>query len=68
MAIKEHNDWMRKTNFLEAGEGIYLADYYMAKVDDLNNVADPIQETTGDILYSINETHIQLNRIDKHMK
>ena len=32
-AIVEHADWMRKTHFLEAGGGIQLADYYVAKAD-----------------------------------
>ena len=32
-AIAEYADWMRKTHFLEAGGGIQLADYYVAKAD-----------------------------------
>jgi hypothetical protein len=47
---------MRKIHSLEAGGGIHLADYYVAKADELNNVADPSHGTTGNILYSINET------------
>jgi hypothetical protein len=32
---------MRKILSLEAGGGIHLADYYVAKADELNNGADP---------------------------
>ena len=53
---------------MEAGGGIHLADYYVAKADELNNVADPSQGTTGNILYSINETYIQPDGIDQHME
>ena len=59
---------MRKIHSLEAGGGIHLADYYVAKADELNNVADPSQGTTGNILYSINETYIQPDGIDQHME
>ena len=47
---------------------IHLADYYVAKADELNNVADPSQGTTGNILYSINETYILPEGIDQHME
>ena len=67
-AIAEHADWMRKTHSLEAGGGIHLADYYVAKADELNNVADPSQGTTGNILYSINETYILPDGIDQHIE
>jgi len=59
---------MRKIHSLEAGGGIHLADYYVAKADELNNVADPSQGTTGNILNSINETYIQPDGIDQHME
>jgi|TARA_B110000881_G_scaffold107052_1_gene93869 hypothetical protein len=59
---------MRKILSLEAGGGIHLADYYVAKADELNNGADPSQGTTGNILYSINETYIQPDGIDQHME
>jgi hypothetical protein len=32
---------MRKILSLEAGGGIHLADYYVAKADELNNGVDP---------------------------
>ena len=53
---------------MEAGGGIHLADYYVAKADELNNGVDPSQGTTGNILYSINETYIQPDGIDRHME
>ena len=41
-AIAEHADWMRKTHSLEAGGGIHLVDYYVARADEQNNIADPL--------------------------
>ena len=67
-AIASHADWMRETHSLEAGGKIHLADYYVAKADELNNVADPSQGTTGNILYSINETYILPEGIVQHME
>ena len=40
----------------------------MAKADELKNVADPSQGTTGNILYSKNETYMQPDGIDQHME
>ena len=67
-AIAEHADWMRETHSLEAGGGIHLVDYYVAKADEQNNTADPSQGTTGNILYSINETYVLPEGIDQHME
>ena len=67
-AIADHADWMRKTHSLEAGGGIHLVDYYVAKADEQNNIADPSQGTTGNILYSINETYVLPEGIDQHME
>ena len=67
-AIAEHADWMRKTHSLEAGGGIHLVDYYVARADEQNNIADPSQGTTGNILYSINETYVLPEGIDQHME
>ena len=66
-AIAEHADWMRGTHSLEAGGGIHLVDYYVARADEQNNIADPSQGTTGNILYSINETYVLPKGIDQHM-
>ena len=67
-AIAEHADWMRETHSLEAGGGIHLVDYYVAKADEQNNTADPSQGTTGNILYSINETYVLPEGINQHME
>ena len=40
-AIAEHADRMRETHYLEAGGGIHLVNYYMAKAVEQNNIADP---------------------------
>ena len=67
-AIVEHADWMRETHSLEAGGGIHLVDYYVARADEQNNIADPSQGTTGNILYSINETYVLSEGINQHMQ
>ena len=59
---------MRKTHSLEAERGIHLEDYYVSNANEQNNIADPSQGTTGNILYSINETYVLPGGIDQHME
>ena len=67
-AIAEHADWMRKIHSLEAGGGIHLVDYYVTKSEQLNNPLDPSEGTTGNILYSVNETYVEKDGLDQHMQ
>ena len=66
--IATHAAWMRETHSLEADGRIHLVDYHVAKAEELNNLLDPSEGTTGNILYSINEVYVEKDGIDQHME
>lgn len=53
-ALSDHAKWMRETHSYDDSK-IQLVHYYVSKADELVNIADPTQGTTGRVLYSINE-------------
>ena len=59
--------WMRETHSLEADGRIHLVDYHVAKAEEMKNLLDPSEGTTGNILYSINEVYVESDGIDRHM-
>ena len=65
--IATHAAWMRETHSLEADGRIHLVDYHVAKAEELKNLLDPSEGTTGNILYSINEVYVESDGIDRHM-
>ena len=65
--IATHAAWMRETHSLEADGRIHLVDYHVAKAEEMNNLLDPSEGTTGNILYSINEVYVEKDGIDQHM-
>ena len=65
--IATHAAWMRETHSLEADGRIHLVDYHVAKAEEMKNLLDPNEGTTGNILYSINEVYVESDGIDRHM-
>ena len=65
--IATHAAWMRETHSLEADGRIHLVDYHVAKAEEMNNLLDPSEGKTGNILYSINEVYVEKDGIDQHM-
>ena len=65
--IATHAAWMRETHSLEADGRIHLVDYHVAKAEELKNLLDPSEGTTGNVLYSINEVYVESDGIDRHM-
>ena len=63
-----HEGWMRETHSLDADGKIHLVDYYVTKSEQLKNPLDPSEGTTGNILYSINETDVEKDGLDQHMQ
>ena len=66
--LATHADWMRETHSLEADGRVHLVDYYVIKSEELKNPLDPSEGTTGNILYSINETYVEKDGLDQHMQ
>ena len=65
--IATHAAWMKETRSLEAGNGIHLVDYHVAKGEEANDLLDPSKGTTGNILYCINEVYVEADGIEQHM-
>ena len=65
--IATHAAWMRETHSLEADGRIHLVDYHVAKAEEMNNLLDPSEGKTGNILYSINEVYVEKDGIEQHM-
>ena len=65
--IATHAAWMRETHSLEADGRIHLVDYHVAKAEEMNNLLDPSEGTTGKFLFSINEVYVEKDGIDQHM-
>ena len=65
--IATHAAWMREMHSLEADGRIHLVDYHVAKTEEMNNLLDPSEGKTGNILYSINEVYVEKDGIDQHM-
>ena len=65
--IATHAVWMRETHSLEADGRIHLVDDHVAKAEEMNNLLDPSEGKTGNILYSINEVYVEKDGIDQHM-
>ena len=65
--IATHAAWMRETHSLEADGRIHLVDYHVAKAEEMNNLLDPSEGKTWNILYSINEVYVEKDGIDQHM-
>ena len=63
--IATHAAWMRETHSLEADGRIHLVDYHVAKAEEMNNLLDPSEGKTGNILYSINEVYVEKDGIDQ---
>ena len=47
--IAAHAAWMKETHSLEAGSGIHLVDYHVAKGEEANDLLDP---SKGCLLYT----------------
>ena len=63
-----HADRMRVTHSLEADGSVHLVDYRVTKSEELKNPLDPSEGTTGNILYSINETYVEKYGLYQHMQ
>ena len=47
---------------------IQLVHYYVSKSEELNNIGNPDEGTTGNMLYSINEVYVHSDGIGQHME
>ena len=65
--LSDHGKWMSETHSLEQEEGkLHTLEYYVSKATELNDMMDPTKGSTGNIVYTISEVHIDDEHLGKH--
>ena len=65
--IKEHANFMKENHSFDESK-IQLVHYYVSKSEELNNIGNPDEGTTGNMLYSINEVYVHSDGIGQHIE
>jgi hypothetical protein len=66
-SIRDHADFMRDTHSCDDSK-IHLVHYYVSRSAELNNMTNPDEGTTGNMLYFINEVYMVPEGIGQHME
>ena len=67
--ISSHAKWMSETHSLNPEDGkLHTLEYYVSKATELNDIMDPSKGSTGNIIYSVSEVHIDDEHFSKHVK
>ena len=65
--ISSHATWMSETHSLNPEDGkLHTLEYYVSKAIELNDMMDPSKGSTGNIIYTVNEVHIDDEHFSKH--
>ena len=65
--ISAHAAFMKENHSLDDSK-IQVIHYYVSKSEEFENLADPSEGTTGNMLYTINEVYVQPEGIGQHME
>ena len=67
--IASHAKWMSETHSLVPADGkLHTLEYFISKAPELNNMMDPSNGTTGNIIYNVTEVHIDDAHFGKHVE
>ena len=67
--IASHASWMSETHSLNPEEGkLHTLEYYVSKATELNDMMDPSKGSTGNIIYTVSEVHIDDEHFGKHVE
>ena len=67
--ISSHAKWMSETHSLSPENGkLHTLEYYVSKATELNDIMDPSKGSTGYIIYTVNEVHIDDEHFGKHVE
>ena len=67
--IYSHAKWMSETHSLEPENGkLQTLEYYVSKATELNDMMDPSQGSTGNVIYNVSEVHIDDEHFGKHVE
>ena len=67
--LYSHAKWMSETHSLKPENGkLQTLEYFVSKATELNDMMDPSKGSTGNIIYSISEVHIDDEHFGKHVE
>ena len=67
--IYSHAKWMSETHSLKPESGkLQTLEYFVSKATELNDMMDPSQGSTGNIIYNVSEVHIDDEHFGKHVE
>ena len=67
--ISSHAAWMQDTHALTGEEGkLHTLEYYVSKAAELNDIMDPSKGTTGNVVYTVSEVHVDDEHFEKHVE
>ncbi len=67
--IFSHAKWMSETHSLEPENGkLQTLEYFVSKATELHDMMDPSKGSTGNIIYSVSEVHIDDEHFGKHVE
>lgn len=67
--MSSHAAWMSETHSLTPAEGkLHTLEYYVSKAAEFNDMMDPSKGTTGNIIYTVSEVHIDDEHFGKHVE
>ena len=67
--ISSHAQWMSETHSLKKEEGkLHTLEYFVSKATEFNDMMDPEKGSTGNVIYTVNEVHIDDEHFGKHVE
>ena len=67
--ISSHAQWMSETHSLKKEEGkLHTLEYFVSKATEFNDMMDPEKGSTGNVIYTVNEVHIDDAHFGKHVE
>ena len=67
--LSDHATWMSETHSLEQEEGkLHTLEYYVSKAAELNDMMDASKGSTGYVIYTVSEVHIDDEHFGKHVE
>ena len=67
--ISSHAKWMSETHSRIVEDGkLHTLDFYVSKATELHDMMDPSKGSTGNIIYTVNEVHIDDEHFSKHVE
>ena len=67
--LSAHANWMSETHSLEQVDGkLHTLEYFVSKASEFNDMMDPSKGSTGNIIYTVNEVHIDDEHFGKHVE